>query len=468
MKKSFFPRVLAILLVMLPGITDAKVIHVSSSLGNDKNPGTESLPMKTIEQALSKCDSVLLRAGDVFYGTYTLNKKYMGRYGSGNNPKICGYRRLLFPNWESVGGNIWRIDLTKGTFQGFEVKGSSLLNNIGCIHEYDKDLVHGRKVRLFSQLKENWDIWQTDTYSSDMDPSLFDKVYLYYEGNPNSLKLEFAVGSRAFQIRYSTIENVNIEGFGFGISVVLGGCTVRNCRIDAIGGMILLTQKTYALQGNGISLYFGDYSVKDCLIEKNYITRCYDCGLCVQGTGNKGSNASNILLRDNLVTNCCQGLENFSASKTVVFDKCIAQNNFFICNGESGFGYPEDRFKRCHILENNTRGPKGFQYIGNVFIDGNFYCAATYEKGNYRSSHFSQNVCYLSPYQFVMSDYYGKKDVVRVTDSRFFNRSKNNRLVGSYRNMTGDVSTKFYVVNEDKIRDLSRQTIEEFLKTHTY
>ena len=78
MKKSFFPRVLAILLVMLPGITDAKVIHVSSSLGNDKNPGTESLPMKTIEQALSKCDSVLLRAGDVFYGTYTLNKKYLG------------------------------------------------------------------------------------------------------------------------------------------------------------------------------------------------------------------------------------------------------------------------------------------------------------------------------------------------------------------------------------------------------
>lgn len=460
--------ILITILTMLPGVSYSKTVFVSSSSGDDHNPGTEQKPLRSIEHALSVGDSLRLKAGDVFYGAYRLNKRYLGRYGSGPNPRICGYRRIVNPSWERVENNIWRLSLTQSSFSGFEVKGSSLLNNIGCIHEFDKDLIHGHKVHYYSQLKENWDIWQTESYSAEMDPTLFDYVFLYYEGDPNSLQLEFAVGSHAFQIRYSTIDSINIEGYGFGISIVLGRCTVRNCRIDAIGGMILLTSSRYALQGNGISLYFGDYSVKDCIIEGNYITRCYDCGLCIQGTGNKGSTASNIVLRDNLVTHCCQGIENFSASRTVPFDNCVARDNMFINNGESGFGYPKERFKHCQILENNTRGPKGFQYIGNVFINGNFYCAATYEKENYRSSVFVQNRCFLSPDQFIISDYYGDKDVVRVLNSGLFSRAQNSRQMDIYRSLTGDFSTKFYFVSESRNDKLSRRIIDDFLKTHTY
>ncbi len=459
---------LTIYLALMPVPIFSKTIFVSTSLGDDNNSGSEISPLKSIDLAIQKADSVRLKAGDIFYGSYILNKKYLGRYGEGENPKVCGYRRLVIPKWIQVEPNIWSLSLIEDNYTGCVVQEPSLLNNIGCIHEYDTDLIHGRKVKLYSQLKENWDMWQTDSYSTTMDPNSLNNLYLYYSGNPNKLQLEFAIGTYAFQIRYSTIENVNIEGYGFGVSILLGDCVVRNCRIDAIGGMVLLSQSAYALEGNGISLYFGSYSVKDCLIEGNYISRCYDCGLCVQGTGNNGSNASNIILRDNLITQCCQGIENFSESKTYFFDNCIACGNYFVANGESGFGYPIERFKHCQILENNTKGPKGFKYVENLFVDGNFYCAATYEKNNYESSVFTNNECYMAPGQYVISDYYGKEDVIRVLNNGLLNRSKNKILIKSYSSMTKDSSTNFHIINCERLEKKSRKVIRDYLKYHSY
>lgn len=454
-------------LITFSSFTSAKTIFVSSTTGDDGNKGNETAPLSTISKALKQADTILLKAGDCFYGNYFLNKKYLGRYGNGTNPTIKGYKRILSPNWENVSDNIWRISLVQDNFSGCVIEGPSLLNNIGCIHEYDKDIIHGRKVQYISQLHDNWDIWQTDYYSTDMDPSKLDFLYMYYEGNPNQLNLEFAIGESAISMRYSTIECVNFEGFGFGISVVLSDNIIRGCKIDAIGGMVLLSAKDFVLHGNGISLYFGQYNVANCIVEGNYISRCYDCGLCLQGTATNSSNGINIIFRDNLVTKCCQGLENFSESDSAPFENCVAQNNFFVSNGESGFGYPDNRFKHCHVLENNTKGAKGFMYLNNVFIDGNFYCSATYEKGNYYSSFFENNTCYLSPNQFVLSDYYGKEDVIRVVKKGIFN-SDNNSSIVAYRNMTKDYSTKFKVVGENRLRQLCEQKISRYLSVHKF
>lgn len=454
-------------LITFSSFTSAKTIFVSSTTGDDGNKGDETAPLLTISKALKQADTILLKAGDCFYGNYFLNKKYLGRYGNGANPTIKGYKRIMIPNWVKVSDNIWRINLIENNFSGCVIDGSSLLNNIGCIHEYDKDVIHGRKVQYVAQLKNNWDIWQTEHYSIDMDPSSLDYLYMYYEGNPNLLKLEFAIGECAISMRYSTIECVNFEGFGFGISVVLSDNIIRGCKIDAIGGMALLSAKDFVLHGNGISLYFGQYNVANCIVEGNYISRCYDCGLCLQGTATNDSNGINVVFRDNLVTKCCQGLENFSESTSTLFDNCVAQNNYFINNGESGFGYPDTRFKHCQILENNTKGPKGFVYINNIFIDGNFYCAATYEKRNYTSSVFENNICYLSPNQFIISDYYGKEDVVYVVKDSFF-KCDNIQRINNYRDLTNDFSTKFNIASENRLRRLSQKKISEYMSVHKF
>lgn len=453
--------------IVVSSTTSAKTVFVSSSMGDDTNIGNEIAPLLSISKALNQADTVLLKAGDIFYGNYFLNKKYLGRYGKGTNPIIKGYKRIVSPNWEKVSYNIWRISLAQNNYSGCCILGSSLLNNIGCIHEYDIDVIHGHKVQYKSQLKENWDIWQTEHYSSDMDPSNLDFLYLYYDGNPNLLKLEFSIGECAISMRYSTIERVNFEGFGFGISVVLSDNIVRGCKIDAIGGTALLTSKDFVLHGNGISLYFGQYSVANCIVEGNYISRCYDCGLCLQGTATNGSNGINVLFRDNYVTNCCQGIENFSQSNNGPFENCVASNNYFVNNGISGFGYPSSRFKHCQVLENNTKGPKGFSYLNNIFISGNFYCVATYEKRNYTSSLFVNNICYLSPNQFIIADYYGIEDVIRVGKKRLFDFS-NKRLIEIYRELTNDSSTKFHIVSESHIRRLSKRYLVEYMSKHNY
>ena len=111
-----------------------------------------------------------------------------------------------------------------------------MLNNIGCLHEYDTDIIHGRKVRYRSQLKENWDIWQTEIIGRDTPPEEFDSLYLYYEGNPNNLRLEFSVADAAVRISNATIVGVRIEGFGFGISASTH-TIIKDCELDAIGGI---------------------------------------------------------------------------------------------------------------------------------------------------------------------------------------------------------------------------------------
>ena len=458
-------QLLFVIIIFSCGTLHARTMYVSSN-GSDFNDGTMMMPLKSLDLAVAKADTILLKAGDVFYGYYKLSRQYLGRYGSGPNPVIRGYKRIKYPNWEKVSDNIWRINLAQDNYTGV-ITGSSILNNIGCIHEYDKDLIHGRKVQYMHEMKQNWDIWQAEEYSKDMDPSLLDECYLYLDMDPNELFLEFAIGECAISMRYSTIENVNFEGFGFGISVVLGDSVVRGCKIDAIGGMALLTAREFVLHGNGICLYFGDYSVKNCIIEGNFISRCYDCGLCLYGTGNKGSNGIDIVFRDNLVTQCCQGIENSSKSTITRYINCIAENNFFVSNGTSGFGYPGARFKHSQILENNVNGPKGFHYTNNLFVDGNFYCAATYEQDNFFSSIFDNNICYLSPEQFLIGDYYGKKTVLRI-DNKLFRGSVNSNRVARYRAMTKDLDTKFVIVNKRHNRKIGKQTIAKYLKNHSY
>ena len=82
--------------------SDSRLIHVSSSTGNDANPGTASKPIKTLGKAKSllrnlSADQVLLKRGDTWTGGFldlTVSGRsasepiLIGAYGSGARPRI--------------------------------------------------------------------------------------------------------------------------------------------------------------------------------------------------------------------------------------------------------------------------------------------------------------------------------------------------------------------------------------------
>lgn len=89
----------------------ARTIYVSTSAGNDKNTGFDiNYPTKDIRTAVTKADTILLKAGDVFYlSGLSLYGKVLSKYGEGTNPTICGYKRIIEPRWEKTDENMWRF-----------------------------------------------------------------------------------------------------------------------------------------------------------------------------------------------------------------------------------------------------------------------------------------------------------------------------------------------------------------------
>lgn len=428
----------------------ATVIYVSSSDGIDTNDGlTQVTPLKSIKYALSIGDSILLKSDDVFYSTgIELKGKCLSKYGKGNNPIIRGYKRLITPKWENVEDNIWKLSLADDNFTGVKLQGSSISNNVGCVHEYDNDSIHGRKVQYKQDLKEDWDIWQTDRIGKDTPPEEFDSLYLYYSGNPNDLKLEFSIGCAAVLMEESIVDGIEFYGYGFGVSAGAESI-IRNCKIDAVGGMIQVRNGSYAVFGNGIEFWI-NRGMENSIVENCIISRCYDCGCTIQG---RMGSPENIVFRHNVIIDCCQGWEDFlsNESNEMVFKDCSFENNIVVNSGNtSGFGYPVSRFKYCHVLGNNYKGNKGMIIRNNTFIGGNYYCCGAYN-GKYKSNKWLGNTCVIKRGDFLLGNYMGTKDVIRIPvskgDFRTLKEATEN-AISTYRELTGDMTTKFIIKDE--------------------
>ena len=455
----FFLCVMA-LSVLLPlsncvMVTAHPRVYVSSSQGDDNNDGlSPDSPKRSIKAALSQGSEVLLKSGDVFYEKIEFHKGRVGRYGGNAKPILRGYKRLLNPRWVNVGKNLWKICLTDRNYTGFSTEGPSKLNNIGCLHEYDKDIIHGRRVQFKEELRSDWDFWQTDhTGKNVVTESDFDTLYLYLRGNPNLLLLEFSVGTSGVKMSNAELDGVRIEGFGFGISA--GTKTViRNCEIDAIGGMQQTAAGEFTSYGNGIEFYVSK-NIEDCNVEANRITRCYDCGITIQGSKSGKATPRNIIIRNNVISECCQGWEDFLRNDDdVVYQICVFENNVLMNNGlTSGFNYPDSRFKFCHILGNNFKGDKGMIIRNNTFVGGNYYCSGAYQ-GKYMSNVWQGNTCVIKRGDYILSNYVGTKDVIRIPTERGEYRSlkaATDDAIRRYRELTGDKTTKFVIKNDSSI-----------------
>lgn len=430
---------------------NAQTIYVSSSTGDDGNSGTSpNSPVKSLAVATSRGNNLLLKKGDSFHSSLILSNKHLGAYGEGSKPVISGYKRIISPNWEKVGHNIWRINLVEDNYSGAISEGSSFLNDIGCIHEYDTDSIHGRKVKEKYELISNWDIWQTNRFDNNTSVKEYDILYLYLEGDPNEYQLEFSTGQRAIRIDQSTVSGIRFEGFGFGLSCG-SEVKIEDCEIDAIGGMLQKGNKMFVPYGNGIEFWIANKSIRDCEVNNCLISRCFDSGITIQGTPAIGVRPKNIDIHDNFINNCCQGFECFLRNhdtNSVYYQNCKFRNNIVVASGDSGFGYSDGRFKYCHLLGNDILGNSGMIIENNTFVGGNYYCSGSFE-GKYKANVWRGNKCYIKAGDFILSNYSGSNDVLRISD----NYSENLFLISLYRKLTGDNTTVFRIKSERAINN---------------
>ena len=240
----------------------------------------------------------------------------------------------------------------------------------------------------------------------------------------------------------------------------------RKYEIDAIGGRIIPEGRGYNCYGNGIEFYLGGSTdIENCIVEDCYISRCYDCGITIQGSRGTTATPRNIYVRNNLIENCCQGWEDFLRNnKDVVYENCLFADNIILHSGNtSGFGYQKSRFKYCHILGNNVAGDKGMRIENNVFADGNFYCSGVYNNA-YRSNLWSGNVCYIESGDFVLGEYFGQRDVLRVRK----NKKNSSNELSQYRKLTGDDTTKFVILTRRRVLNKANKLGKKFFKSHKY
>ncbi len=465
--------VLLMLAVMAIGAS-GKDVYVSKA-GKDSNPGTMAQPMLTIKKAVAqKPDRVLLRRGDTFYEAVSVDGIDLGAYGTGDDPVVCGLKILGSKAWtrgqvkngrwsKSSKDNVWRANLAQPNeqYSGFKTGGSSRSNNVGqIVNTATDDMNQCRRVRYITDLEGDYDFWQgLEEHPDSLSMvAAFDYLYMYLSSDPNKLPLAVAVYSNGITAKNCTVSDLKITHWGrHGVNAG-SNAKIRSCTIDAIGGSLQIGYSSWTCLGNGVEYWISPLiengDVSDC-----HVSRCFDAGLTIQGGSSTGhGQARNCTFHDNVLENCCQSFEFFlsGTSDEDIFYDCVVRDNKSYNPGQNtGFRYYKSRYKFCHILENSTKRRTGIQYVDNLFVNGNYYCAGRMTDGMYNSPVWKGNTCYILRGQDLMGQYTGSRDVITVPTSAGSYPSieaATDAAIAQYRALTGDTTTHFIIC--DSLADM--------------
>lgn len=378
-----------------PQLQITQTYYVSSSEGKVDNPGTIDKPLVSIS-SLKKTQrrnaNVFLKCGDVFYESL---RDFEGcnieSYGIGENPVICGFRILEETNaWEYKGNNIWRVDLLRDEdYSGF--MSASAINkqtytSVGFIYQPRHKKILGNLVQRYDLLEQNNDFYLSENYKRDsIDNETYRYLYLKCADNPKNLgRLCFSVAEHGvYNLRNCRFAHLSVVGFARHGIWGLYDTLVEDCKVDLIGGSVLLNHSKWTRYGNGIELNVsGTSPSRNVMVQRCQITRVYDSGITIQGTNKVYNNAVNLHFVSNHIAYCRQGFEWYMVAPKdfdPIYVDCSVENNIFFENGDNQFGIPRYG-NECQLLSYEHR-VKDFPIVGNTFYGSNYYCGYCFGQG---------------------------------------------------------------------------------------
>lgn len=426
------------------------VFYVSSSCGNDNNPGTKELPKKTISSIIDKSRKNLiinLKRGDVFFEKIkSIENVTIDAYGNGEKPILCGFKILKKTvEWKLVGNGIWKLKMaTDSIFYGFPsdlATDINTMNNIGCIYDISNDRLYGHLVQSFDKLLCNGDFFTSSVYAKEnIDSCTFKDLFFKFEKNPSCLgNIAFSVyESGLFLIKKCCIKNISVVGFAKHGIANMTESRVENCSFDIIGGSVQIGYKNYARYGNGIELY--NTSHNDTIINC-MISRTYDCGVTIQALGKIIENPYSIYFKNNKFYHCRQALEHFmnpidTLNNNPQYKNCEFVGNICYEMGENEFCCPQER--DANILS-HEKSERSFIIENNTFYGSSHYCGYRFAQG------MKNNIIYVLKGQY-LNHFHAIPNYPTI-----YAKSKEDIL--AYRKRSGD-NSKIIIVKRGSKKDL--------------
>lgn len=409
----------------------SECLYVSSSEGDDSNFGIDKKhPLKSISLARLFPKNIKLKCGDVFYGPVRLSGVSMSSYGKGAKPILSGWKKLKHNEkqryWQEgylsddkwipkTGTHIWRLDLTLDIFEGC-IQQFKFHNDIGLIINEKTREMYGRKCQYLYQERRNENPYsQTDTWLknnfdfcqcskkgneklTDVD---FRYLYMYLDKDPNDLDLSFSTYATGVSVSNANVEGIRVEGFGCHGFGCLSNVRVENCDVEYIGGSQQVGYTQWVRFGNGVEFYISN-STKNGYVSDNRISHTFDCAATIQGANYDNAKATNIYIKNNMISNCRQAFEHFLNNKDtknggfVDYENCGFVNNVCYDIGDNGFSSPELR-DAC-ILSYESVGNKSIEISGNTFVGSNYYCGCNFSKKIFNNKLYLCDDQYLNYY----------------------------------------------------------------------
>lgn len=423
----FFFCALSPTLAIGPRKEPARTIYISSSTGNDDNPGTMQAPRRTIASLTKEERSgstILLRRGDTFFeGIRNFSDCRIGAYGSGYAPLLCGFRILVKPKaWKKVKNlkNVWEIDLrTDKNFIGVDKSrewGEGTLYNIGCIYRPDADAIFGQMVAAPDSLLRDGQFFVSSVFRrADVKPDTFSILYLRSKKNPKDY------GTLCFSTyllgidnaTYCIIQDINVMGFAtHGAGGDLTGTHITHCGFDVIGGAVQLTFATRARFGNGVEAW--STGMRDMLVDYCTFSRTYDCATTIQASGPDAATAVNIKFLNNKMTHCRQAFEFFLFGKPgLSFQDCEFSGNIAYMMGDNGFSCPEPR--DADFLSWGPTSPP-------IPVRNNLLFGASYFYTENLNPLMGFNTVYIYPSQYLVEYPYRRDTPIPASDPSLYRR----------------------------------------------